>query len=57
MSDIEILLRELIEKVDKLEHKVDNLTKKVKTTINMNYGRPYETNKQNDNKRIKVSNE
>lgn len=38
MSDVEILLRELNEKVDKLEHKVDNLTSKVKTTINMNYG-------------------
>lgn len=38
MSDIEILLRELIEKVDNLENKFDNLTKKVKTAINSNYG-------------------
>ena len=45
MSDIEILLRELVnkveylnQKIDRLDKKVDNLTNKIKTLGNFQYG-------------------
>lgn len=38
MSDIEILLRELNDRMDVLEKKVDKLNNKIKMTINAQYG-------------------
>ena len=38
MSDIELLLRELNERMDKLERKVDSLYNKIKLTVNSTYG-------------------